>query len=616
LSLISSSRYGASLLLFVLLSSQPGRADDKPIVLKSPNGRIVVTIQSGDHLSYSATFQGHPVLATSALGVTVNGTDMGAAVSFDGSPSTQEINEHYPDRGVHSQATNHYLASVISLTSGPARTSWQLEVRVFNDAIAYQYRIPDESGQHIDGESSSWNVPTGSTLWSQDASNRAYESKFSSSEVGKIPVHTQVMAPATLQLPDDAGYMMMTEANLINYSDMDLQVTGATTFQALFYDSPHGWTQHGDLITPWRVTVITKDLNGLVNTDVIKNLCPPPSDDLANATWIKPGRTIWHWLTVFHPKLPDQHDWIDGTAAIGYEYYLIDDGWKDWNGGGQNAWDAMADCVRYADSKNVKLWAWLNAHEVVDPEKRKAYFEKAKSIGLVGLKIDFPDPPDPTWVQWYDDTLKDAARYQLMVDLHGAVKPTGRDRTWPQELSREGVAGREQGKNSATHDTALPFVRFVQGHADYTPTLLEPNQLNGSSLAHEFAMAIVFTSDFLCLADNPKVYLASTGADVFKALSSVWDETVVLPESKIGSTAAFARRHGRDWFIGIINGPQHTGTVSLSFLGTGTYKIVELADDPETNNAMVRTEKKVTSKDTLTIPLRNDGGFVAWLTPQ
>jgi alpha-glucosidase len=600
-----------------LFFSMPGRADDKPVVLKSPDGQIVVSVQAGAHLSYSATFHGQPVLATSALGVTINGKDMGADTSFDGSPSTQEINEHYPARGVHREATNHCLATVIPISNGGSSgSSWQLEVRVFNDAIAYQYRIPNQSGQHIDGESSSWNVPVGSTLWSQDANNRAYESKFSSSVVGSIPAHKQVMAPATLQLPGDLGYMMMTEANLINYSDMDLQLASDTVFQALFYDSPQGWTQHGELVTPWRVTVLTQDLNSLVNTDVIKDLCPPPSDEMASATWIKPGRTIWHWLTVGHPKLPDQHDWVDGTAAIGYEYYLIDDGWKDWNGGGENAWSALADVVRYANSKNVNIWAWVNAHEVFTPEQRQAYFEKAKRIGLVGLKIDFPDPPNPTWVQWYEDTLKDAAHYQLMVDFHGAVKPTGRDRTWPQEMSREGIAGREQGKNSAMHDTALPFVRFVQGHADYTPTLLVPGQLNGSSLTHEIAMAIVFTSEFLCLADNPKAYLDSQAADVFKALSSVWDETVVLPESKIGKTAAFARRHGKDWFIGIINGPQHTGTVSLSFLGSGTYKLVQLADDPGNNGAMVRTEKTVTKGDTLTFPMRDDGGFVAWLTPQ
>ena len=123
---------------------------------------------------------------------------------------------------------------------------------------------------------------------------------------------------------------------------------------------------------------------------------------------------------------------------------------------------------------------------------------------------------------------------QLMIDFHGAVKPTGRERTWPNELTRESIAGREQGKSPAVHDLTLPFLRYVQGHADFTPTLFIPDRLSGSSFAHELAMAIVFTSPYLCLGDNPKNYLKCEATDVLKALPFVWDETRVLTGSEIG----------------------------------------------------------------------------------
>ena len=198
--------------------------------------------------------------------------------------------------------------------------------------------------------------------------------------------------------------------------------------------------------------------------------------------------------------------------------------------------------------------------------------------------------------------------------LTGAVKPTGRERTWPNEITREAIAGREQGKNPATHDTTLPFLRYVQGHADYTPTLFIPQRLNGSSLAHELAMAIVFTSPYLCLGDNPRHYLDSEAADVLKALPSVWNETRVLPGSEIGQQAGFARRHDDEWFIGVINDQMpRREEFSLGFLGRGHYKLVQLADDLERNDAFVRTERTVTAKSTLTLPLRKDGGYVAWL---
>ena len=202
------------------------------------------------------------------------------------------------------------------------------------------------------------------------------------------------------------------------------------------------------------------------------------------------------------------------------------------------------------------------------------------------------------------------------MDFHGAVKPTGRERTWPNELTREAIAGREQGKNPSVHDTTLPFVRYVQGHADYTPTLLIPKRLSGSSFAHELAMPIVFTSPYLCMGDNPSNYLNSEASDVLKALPPIWDETIVLPQSQIGQLAAFARRSGDQWFVGIINGNRVAReTISLSFLGKGDFQLVELADSPDRNDAFVRAERKVTHKDKLVIPLRKDGGYVAWLRP-
>ena len=329
------------------------------------------------------------------------------------------------------------------------------------------------------------------------------------------------------------------------------------------------------------------------------------------------GRSTWGWLSCYcAPKLDDQHAWIDRTKELGYEYYLIDDGWREWNGGGDNAWQALAETVAYAKTQNVDVWAWVHCKYVHQPQARLEYFKRAKSIGLVGLKIDFMEPANAEWANWYEDTLRDAASLQLMVDFHGAVKPTGRERTWPNEMTREAIAGREQGKSPALHDNTLPFLRYVQGHADFTPTLFMADRLKGSSYAHELAMAIVFTSPFLCMGDNPTNYLNSAAVDVLKALPPVWDETRVLSGSEIGELSLFARRSGKQWFIGGINDLKpRREKIPLNFLGKGEYQLVELADSPDRNDAFVRTERKVTSKDTLTVPLRKDGGYVAWLRP-
>jgi alpha-glucosidase len=585
------------------------------LTFKSPDRKIVVKVQAGEHLKYSATFHGKTVLNDSAIGITVDGKDLGKSAEFSGKPETKTINETYPTRGVHNRAINHCTSAVIPVNAGG--TAWQFELRVFNDGVAYRYRVPGNGTRHINGESSEWNVPIGSILWHQAENNRSYEARYQPDIVGQLPKGLRLMAPATLEFPNGIGYGMMTEANLVHYSDMSLDAVGESSFKAFLHDDQQGWDQNGEIVSPWRVTILTTDLNALVNSDIIKNLCPPPSPELANASWIRPGRSIWHWLTGGRPKLEEQHTWIDGTRKMGYEYYLVDDGWRDWNGGGDKAWDAMTDLVKYAKSQGVNIWAWVNSKYVFTPENRMAYFKRAKDIGIVGLKIDFPHPANTVWVQWYDDTLRDAASVGLMIDFHGAVKPTGRERTWPNEMTREAVAGREQGKNPSVHDTTLPFLRYVQGPADYTPTLLIPKRLDGSSFAHELAMAVVYTSPFLCMGDNPQHYLDSAAADVLKALPSIWDETRVLPDSKIGEIAAFARRHNDQWFVGVINATMpRREKVELNFLGKGNYKLIELADSPDRNDAFARSERIVTRKDTLTLPLRKDGGYVAWLVPE
>jgi alpha-glucosidase len=147
--------------------------------------------------------------------------------------------------------------------------------------------------------------------------------------------------------------------------------------------------------------------------------------------------------------------------------------------------------------------------------------------------------------------------------------------------------------------------------------LFIPERLNDSSYAHELAMAVVFTSPFLCLGDNPRHYLDSEARDVLKALPSVWDQTIVLPQSEIGQLAAFARRKGNQWFIGVINDTTpRQEKINLSFLGGGNFKLVVLADSPDRNDAFMRKTATVTRKDILTLPLRKDGGYVAWLVPE
>ncbi len=592
------------------------------IVVKSPNGQVSAAISLNDAgcLTYSLKNRGETVLLPSPIGIIVDGNDLGTNAKL-GQPAFSEINETYPTRGVHSTAVNYCKVATIPVTGGPSNTPWTLEFRLFDDGAAYRYVVPGNGTRRVNGESSAWILPSNATVWSQDNIG-CYEGLFAKAKVSELTPEKVVGSPVTVELPDGIGYAVVSEANLVNYSDMALKVTPQGGLSALFHADKEGWNATGDIISPWRVTMVSPDLNGLVNSDIHHNLCPPASKELALADWIQPGRTVWQWWSSGAPKYSEQRKWVDWAKQLGFEYYLIDEGWRNWKDGDKDQWKCLKGVVDYANTQNVKVVIWVHSKEVFDPSDRKTYFDNAKRAGVAGLKIDFPPAARLDWVNWYDDVLREAAALHLLVDFHGAVKPSGRDRTWPNEISREAVRGHEWHINRyhrilpPEHDAVLPFNRYLAGHGDYTPTVFNPDELHGYTWARELAQAIVFTSPFLCYADRPDHYLGNESIDLLKSIPSVWDETVVLPGSKVGSVAAFARRSGKEWFIGVINsGETAELNLPLGFLGQGTYSVDQWADAPDRNDSWSRKNYSVGAKDSIPLTIRGKGGFVARLTP-
>jgi len=582
----------------------------------SPDGKVVLSIGPDltGRLTYQVKYLGQPVVLTSPLGPKVAGQDLGLAATA-GAPVTAVINETYPLIGGHATATNHCNEAVFPITGGVAPVAWTLEARVFNDGVGLRYRVPGAGTRTINGEASQWILPAGATIHDQDAGNASYESVFTSGPVSGLATSSQIRSTAVVQLTGPL-YVMMTEANLVGYSDMSLRYEGANTFQAYFRNNTSGWSNDGEMLSPWRVTVVAPDLGTLTNTDILTNLCPAPSPALANAAWIKPGRSTWHWMVTGRPVFSAQNSWVDWTRQLGFEYYLIDDGWKDWTSGALDAWGCMKAVVDYGKIQNVDIWAWVHTNEVTIAAQRAVYFQKAKDAGLVGLKIDFMGPPDAGWVKWYDDTLADAAAFGLMVDFHGCVKPSGRNRTWPHELTREAVNGRENGKRPGYHDAVIPFTRFVQGHGDYTPTDFRGNKLGANSYAHELAQAVVYTSPFFCYSGDPQNYLQNAAIDVLRTIPATWDETRVLPGSVLGQVAGYARRKGSIWFIGVVNASTAGSfNIDLGFIGAGNFVIDKLGDSAASNAAWVGTRENVTSSHTFSTALRADGGFVGRIVP-
>ncbi|HEY5211831.1 MAG TPA: glycoside hydrolase family 97 catalytic domain-containing protein, partial [Acidobacteriaceae bacterium] len=570
-----------------------------------------LSLQSGS-LTYRITVDGTEVLAPSQLGILSDGVELGQSVIL-GNPTRRSVNEQYPFFGAHSVAVNQANEATVPVTSHGK--SYLVDVHVANDGVGVRMRLPAERGRRIQADRSTWMLKGDPTMW-VDKLDPGYESPYRTTSLRQLGSEALGL-PITAQV--GKYYITITEAILKDFGDLGVRPSPNGALEGELFADPQGWTTDQPVIQPWRVTVIARDLTSLVNTTLVQNLNPPPNSELVGADWIKPGRSSWQWLAIGAPHQEDQEQWVDWTRQLGFQYYLIDEGWSSW----KDAWASVASVVSYAKARNIKIWIWVDSKEVETADARRAYFQKVVDAGVAGVKIDFPPPTNHWWSTWYFDTARDAADFHLMLDFHGASKPTGMERTWPNVLTREAVRGHEYqitryGRRlDAFHDVILPFTRYIAGPADYTPTVFNPKELQGNTWGHELAQAIIFTSPLLCFGGHPKAYLENPALDVIRAIPSVWDETRVLPGSQPGKLVAEARRSGNTWFIAVINGGEPLSlNLSLDFLGKGTWNATELFDANDKPDAWNRKIAKVAGSDHIALSLSPRGGFVARIRPE
>lgn len=588
------------------------------IQVYSPDGKICVEMfkDTDSKLLYKVTASGMEIITPSRFGIISDSIDLGSNITF-GSVESGMIDETYSVFGIHNKAINRCNTKTVEVRTGGEK--WFLDIRAYNDGVAVRSRLSAKPDRHITGEVTEWKLPSNTLYWYQ-TDLVSYEGTFQKVLTDTLASDQIIGLPVTALL-SSGKYALLTEANLVDYSDLAVKSGEGGTLKGFFHAEEEGWFTNDEVTQPWRVILIPDDLNALVNSDLIRNLCPPPSSELVNADWIKPGRAAWNWWSTPALVYNQQHQWIDWTKQLGFEFYLIDAGWTRWQEGNMNAWDCLTEVVSYAKSVGVDIWIWLHSREVSNEADRTRIFENAVKTGVSGLKIDFVPKCTRDWSNWYEATLRDAAKNRLIIDFHGPVKPTGRERTWPNELTREAIRGHEYHIKrynrilEPDHDCTVPFNRFVQGFADYTPTVFNPSELLGYTWTREIAQAIVFTSPFLCYADHPENYLKNPAVDIIKSIPSTWDETIVLQDSEIGKCAAFARRSANTWFIGVINGGENKNiNIPLRFLQAGSYKMDACEDDPDRDDDINKYVSTVSQSDSIKLTIRPKGGFVAKLT--
>ncbi len=633
--------------------------------VSSPDGRLVLTIETiategnpvGQRLVYKVSFSGKQLIEASALRLDLEGqSPLGDNVHIVNSTTTSEDHTYALVTGKASQVRDHYNALRVDLGEpGAMGRKLTIEARAYDDSVAFRYLVPEQntiSGFRLVREGTELRIAKDATTYALVLPNfrSGYESEYiklpisAFSNQGGVASKVLIGLPLLMEVPGVA-WMGITEANLRDYSSMYLMnPSGSWTghwFESVLAPS----IEDPDVIvkgtlphySAWRVLLVGDEPGRLVESNVITSL--NPESEIADTSWIHAGRASWDW---WNGSLgPDgkrayttetMKYYVDFAVKSGFEYMMLDAGWSDRNDiTKMNGTVDVPELVRYGKEKGVKVWIWLLGSQV-DRQMDEA-FPLYEKWGVAGLKIDFILRDDQHGMSFYYRTAKKAAEHHLMLDFHGATKPSGIERTYPNVLSYESVLGMENSKtgtrDNPEYHTTIPFTRMLAGPMDQTPGAfdnstreeftphMESPMVMGTR-AHQLAMYAIFQCAFQMVSDVPYAYDNQPAFQFIKDAPATWDETRVL-NGRPGAYITVARRHGKEWFLGSLNNWEARQLdLPLDFLGPGNYTAEIYADgeDADRHPKNVRLEKKqLTSTTHLTSVLAPGGGYAVRFVP-
>jgi alpha-glucosidase len=599
------------------------RAPTSKWTIDSP-GRIVrvqLLVDSGQ-LFYSASFAGSggKIIEKSPLGLTLENSNLLKDVAIFKVDSF-ELNEEY--KLVSGKRLNNSInASALNVHIRNSKDSIEIQFLVFDDGFAFRYRGGNQGQRYkVTKEHTGFGLPSGSICWMQEydsitLTTPAYERYFQDGiPAGSVSATRQGWCfPVLVNAPD--GWLLLTESNL-NGTYYGGHLNNAPNSGMFFIEEPNAQEAQGIgdvdatgvtlFETPWRVVIAGRKLSDVFESNLVNSVAAKPSHE-RGGEWIQPGRAAWSWWSEQNSPRSFQSlcRFIDVTAEMKWEYFLVDANWDKMTGG------TREELVRYANRKNVGVWLWYNSggrHNKVmehprdimsDSLRRNEEMKKIASWGVRGIKVDFFQSDKQWMIQHYIDILKDAEANHLMVNFHGCTIPRGWTRTYPHLLSMESVKGAESyifsddfPQRAPLHNVHLAFSRNIVGPMDYTPVTFSDNSFpHQTSWGHELALSVVFESGVVHFADHYSVYknLAPKVKELLASIPVVWDESTLLaghPSSHI----VVARRFGSDWYVAAINGTTNEISIGIDFgfLDHRTYDALVYEDSAEGRKLRIST---------------------------
>jgi alpha-glucosidase len=599
--------------------------------LLSPDGRLALTLQQKTGadgkraLTYNVRYEGETVIRDSLLELRLDNhlSENAMALPRDqharwfenlrvtGVKRSSQDSSWTPATGETSRIRDHYRALTVDLVKDDNPIyKLSVEVRAYDEGVALRFVFPEnEKGTYyrVTGEDTEFALPAGTRAWFHGWAQAPYK---------LLPLRDwpdQSERPLTLELSNGL-HMALLEAGMVDYSRTKFKLSAdkPDTLVTAMHDP-------ADLIspfaTPWRGIMVARSPGKLVEHDYfILNLNEPSR--IADTSWIKPGKI----MRVMTQTTAAAKANIDFAARHKLQYILFD--WKWYGPAFSFSSDAtkvaipdfdLPAIIAYGKERGIGVWLYVNQQALL--AQSDTLFQTYRDWGVKGVKFGFVQVGSQHWTTWIEKAIQQAAAAGIMVNIHDDWRPTGEQRTWPNLMTAEGIRGNEE-MPDATHNTVLPFTRFLAGAADYTICYYDPRIK--TTHAHQLALAVVYYSPLQTLYwyDKPDMSHDEPELSFWDRIPTVWDETRVL-DGRPGESATVARRKGDEWFIGsITNTEARAVSLRLDFLPAGRhYEATIYADDPKAQTRThvgIRTQA-VDAGTTLKLALPASGGQALWL---
>ena len=601
--------------------------------LNSPDKNITVQFyqkkdaKNNRTMYYQVAFKNQPVVHESVLDIQLDNhlSEMAMALKVDSHArwcenltaknitATAVDTSWKPVCGERNMIRDYYNGVTISFVKDDNPIyEMEVHIRVYNEGVAIRYFFPENpkgTYYRVVAENTEFSLPEGTKAWHAAWAQAPYK---------LLPLNNwpnESERPLTLQLPN-GWYACLAEAQLVDYARTKFKLSNEkpNTIVTSMYTP-------ADLIspvaTPWRVIMVAEKPGDLiVNNDLLLNLNAPSK--IKDVSWVQPGKI----MRVMTQTTKDAFENIDFAAKHGLQYILFD--WKWYGPAFTFTSDAtkvaipdfdLPGIIQYGKEKGIGVWLYCNLQGLY--AQSDSLFRVYRDWGVKGVKFGFVQVGSHRWTTWVEEMIKKCAENHIMVNIHDDWRPTGEQRTWPNLMTAEGIRGNEE-MPDATHNTILPFTRFIAGAADYTICYF--NERIKTTHAHQLALAAVYYSPIQTLFwyDKPAQYGNEPEIEFFEKIPTVWDETKVL-EGTPGEYITTARRSGDNWFVGTItNNNARSLKVKLDFLPKGKKYLATIYsdDDKATTKTKVKSEtKKADASTVINVNLVPSGGQAIWIRP-